>query len=108
MIDRVILHHDNAPSHTSRTTKETIESLGFEQLPHSPYSPDLAPADFHVFPYLKNELKGQRFENDGDLRGAVLKTLLYLGKSGFDHVFQSWVRRHQKRVELKGSYVEKD
>ena len=30
--------------------------------PQPPYSPDLAPADFFLFPQLKSSLKGRRFQ----------------------------------------------
>ena len=39
--------------HTARTTVVTITDLHFECLPHQPYSPDLAPSDFHMFGPLK-------------------------------------------------------
>ena len=31
---------------------------GFEILPHPPYSPDMAPSDFYLFPNLKPHLRG--------------------------------------------------
>jgi hypothetical protein len=31
--------------------------LGFQYLDHPPYSPDLAPSDYHLFPRLKNQLE---------------------------------------------------
>ncbi len=46
---RPCLLHDNAAPHTAKVTKETLEALGFRVLPHPPYSPDLAPSDFHLF-----------------------------------------------------------
>ena len=49
----VILHHDNAAVHTCKLTTAEIRQCGFETLPHPPYSPDLAPTDFHLFPRLK-------------------------------------------------------
>ncbi|GFT40343.1 mariner Mos1 transposase [Trichonephila clavipes] len=52
----VLLLHDNARPHTSRTTRKLIESLGWVALGHAPYSPDLAPSDFHLFRYLKTQL----------------------------------------------------
>ena len=40
---KVILLHDNAPSHTAKLIKETIEAFDWEILSHAAYSPDLAP-----------------------------------------------------------------
>jgi len=48
----VLLHHDNAPAHTSHVATATIHKCGFELLSHPPYSPDLAPSDFHLFRHL--------------------------------------------------------
>jgi len=45
----VILLHDNAPSHTAKLVKETIEAFGWEIFSHATYSPDLAPSDYHLF-----------------------------------------------------------
>jgi histone-lysine N-methyltransferase SETMAR len=55
-LDQVILHQDNALAHTSHTTQLELDLLGFECLKHPPYSPDLAPMDFAVFPYIKSFL----------------------------------------------------
>ena len=53
----VILRHDNAPPHRARQTVQKIEEMGWELLQHLPYSPDLAPSDFHLFEPLKNLLE---------------------------------------------------
>ncbi len=50
------LHHDNAPAHTAAITLALIGSSGIEMIPHPPYSPDLAPCDYYLFPRLKNQL----------------------------------------------------
>ena len=47
--DKVILLHDNAPSHTAKPVKETIEAFSWEILSHAAYSPDLAPSDYYLF-----------------------------------------------------------
>ncbi|MCP6508625.1 hypothetical protein NL478_28070, partial [Klebsiella pneumoniae] len=39
--------------------------------PHAPYSPDLAPSDYFLFPNLKKWLSGQRFPNDEEVMSAV-------------------------------------
>ena len=46
---KVILLHDNAPSHTAKPVKETIEAFSWEILSHAAYSPDLAPSDYYLF-----------------------------------------------------------
>ncbi len=54
------LHHDNAPTHTAAITLALIGSSGIDMIPHPPYSPDLAPCDYYLFPRLKNQLRGHR------------------------------------------------
>jgi len=43
------LHQDNAPAHTSAVAMAAIRECGFELLSQPPYSPDLAPSDYHMF-----------------------------------------------------------
>ncbi len=52
-----LLHHDNVSSHTAVPTLAFIGEQNMEMLPHPPYSPDLAPCDFFLFPRLKNDLR---------------------------------------------------
>jgi histone-lysine N-methyltransferase SETMAR len=47
--------HDNAPNHWSLTTQKKLAYLGFQCLDHLPYSSDLAPSDYHLFPGLKKK-----------------------------------------------------
>jgi histone-lysine N-methyltransferase SETMAR len=42
------------PAHRAIATQKELACLGFQRLDHSPYSPDLAPSDSHLFPVLKN------------------------------------------------------
>lgn len=55
------LHHDNAPSHTAFIVTEYLAKRGVATLPQPPYSPDLAPPDFFLFPRMKKPLKGHHF-----------------------------------------------
>ncbi|XP_069680131.1 histone-lysine N-methyltransferase SETMAR-like isoform X2 [Periplaneta americana] len=61
----VVLLHDNARPHTTRRTAAVLTEFGWELFDHPPYSPDLAPSDFHVFLHFKKFLSsGERFGND--------------------------------------------
>lgn len=57
-----ILHHDSAPAHVFVKTNAFVEKYHITLLPHPPYSPDLAPCHFFMFPYLNITLKGRRFD----------------------------------------------
>jgi len=50
-----------------------MTSLKFKVVPHPPYSPDLAPPDFWLFPKLKEMLKCQHFSSDAKVEAAVCK-----------------------------------
>jgi histone-lysine N-methyltransferase SETMAR len=50
--------HDNARPHTATATQDLITIFGWEQFNHPPYSPDLAPSDFHVFLHPKTFVGG--------------------------------------------------
>ena len=67
----VLLVQDNAPAHTSQVAMSAATQCGFEVLPHSSYSPDMAPSDFYLFPKLKNNLRGTQFDNNEGVIAAV-------------------------------------
>jgi histone-lysine N-methyltransferase SETMAR len=52
-----ILHHDIAPTHNTLSVKTFLEKHKVSVLEHPPYSPDLAPCDFFLFPKIKYALK---------------------------------------------------
>jgi histone-lysine N-methyltransferase SETMAR len=62
---------DGARPHTAAATVNRIATFGWERLDHAPYSPDLAPSDFHFFPTLKRTLEGLRFTTDEDFEAFV-------------------------------------
>ena len=55
----IVLHHDNA----SCQTVYFLSSNNVELMTHCPYSPDLSPNDFFLFPNIKNKMRGERFES---------------------------------------------
>jgi hypothetical protein len=63
------LVHDNARPHTSTAarTQPLLEHFNWELSDHSPYSPHLAPSDYHLFTYLKIWLGSQPFNNNEEV-----------------------------------------
>ncbi|KAJ4434242.1 hypothetical protein ANN_22791 [Periplaneta americana] len=57
------MHHDNVPAHSSQLIHTFLAKHGITTVRQPPYSPDLAPCDFWLFPKLKTPLKGSRFES---------------------------------------------
>ncbi|KFM80306.1 Mariner Mos1 transposase, partial [Stegodyphus mimosarum] len=57
-------HHDNARPHIPRCVQDVLQQNKVEILPHPPYSPDLAPRDFWLFPELKKPLRGKHFASN--------------------------------------------
>jgi hypothetical protein len=53
-----LLHHDNAPVHTSLKSTQFVTNNNMVIVPHPPYSPNLAPCDFAL-----NETEGTKFWN---------------------------------------------
>ncbi|UYV61859.1 SETMAR [Cordylochernes scorpioides] len=76
--NNLILQNDNAPAHNATVVKNTIKDLGWELFPHPPYSPDLAPSNYHLFTSLGHALKTRNFltqtysENDLLTGGNVM------------------------------------
>ncbi|GFU24441.1 histone-lysine N-methyltransferase SETMAR [Trichonephila clavipes] len=57
----VVLLHDNALPHTAVRTREVLRKFKWDVFQHPPYSPDLAPSDYHLFTAMKKWLGGKAF-----------------------------------------------
>jgi len=62
--------HDNAPAYRALETQKKLAYLAFQCLDHPPYSPDLAPSDYHLFPGLKKQLKVRHFSSNAVIAAA--------------------------------------
>jgi hypothetical protein len=69
------LLHDNAPSHNATIVKQFLAKKIFTVVYHPSYSPDLAPADEFLFPKVKFNLKGRRFDTISDIQNKVTSEL---------------------------------
>jgi len=102
-----LLLHDNARLHTARATTEALKTLKFEVLSHPPYSPDLAPSNFHFFPHLKRDLKGTHCTSDDEVKRAVTSWIKQRTPEFFIDGMRKLVLRWEKCIERQGDHVEK-
>jgi hypothetical protein len=86
-----------------------LRDLHYELLEHIPYSPDLAPSDFCLFPKLRLFLAGQRFSSNQEAIAAVRveEYFAYLTKNLYRDGIMALEHRWNKCISLKGDYVEK-
>ena len=73
-------------------------------LQHAPYSPDLAPCDFFLFPKIKAVLKGGRFESMEAIKQKTADLLKALTKEDFQHCFDQWKKRMEMCVAREGEH----
>ena len=68
--------------------------MGIKTVPQPPYSPDLAPCDFCLFP----KLRGYRYETIEEMKGAVTKVIDTLTQEDFHGVFRKLLERYSKCI----------
>ncbi|UYV67811.1 hypothetical protein LAZ67_5002117 [Cordylochernes scorpioides] len=102
-----ILHVGNARPHTAHVVLQFLAKHSTIQIPHPPYSPDLAPNDFFLYPKLKMNLKGRKFDNVDMIQAESKATLRNLSKSDFISCFDNWKKRWNGCIEAGGAYFEK-
>ncbi|KAJ4427817.1 hypothetical protein ANN_25545 [Periplaneta americana] len=95
--------HDNA----AVSVREKINKFDWEVLQHPPYSPDLAPSDFHLFGLMKKFLTGHRFATDAEVQSTVRKWLYSNRTDFYEQGILKLVPRWEKYVEKLGAYIEK-
>ena len=78
--------------------------MGIKTVPHTPYSPDLAPCDFWLFP----KLRAYRYETIEEMKEAVMKVIDTLIQEDFDRAFQKLLEWYNKCIAAGGDYFEGD
>ena len=86
----LIVHHDNAPAHRFFKVSQFLAKNNMTVILHSPYSPDLAPCDYFLFPKLKLRMKGRRFDTIEEVQEEPQRVLDTIPKRDFQGCFQAW------------------
>ena len=74
--------------------------MGIKTVRHPPYSPDLAPCDFCLFP----KLRGCRYETIEEMKEAVMKVIDTLTQEHFHAAFQKLLEWYNKCIATRGDY----
>ena len=78
--------------------------MGIKTVPQPPYSLDLAPRDFWLFP----KLKGCHYETIEEMKEAVMKVIDMFTQEDFHGAFQKLLERYNKCIAAGGDYFEGD
>ena len=103
-----LLHHDNAPAPNALSIRQFLAENNIAVLEQPPYSPDLAPRDFFLFPKLKEVIKETRFQDSKTITTAVTKELRAIPMESFQKCIEAWQQRLEKCIRAQGDYFEGD
>ena len=96
-------HQDNAPVPNSIRVTDYLTKMSIKTVTHPPYSPDLVPCDFCLFP----KLKGCRYETIEEMKETVIKVIVTFTQEDFHGAFQKLLEQY-KCIAAGEDYFEGD
>jgi len=103
-VQGIKLHYDNGRPHVHKEVTNYLESEGITIIKHPPYSPDLAPCDFWLFDFIKQNIPDQ--SDSESLHQAVSDFMNSLSKEEYRKTFDKWIQRMRLCVDNRGDYFE--
>ena len=83
-----------------------MDQYGWEILRHPPYSPDLSPCDFDLFPQLKKPMRGTRYNDLDELKEAVAIEVRHINSGCLATGIAQLPGRWKSVIEHRGHYIE--
>jgi len=102
----ITILHDNAHPHAPRLTLEAIAKMGWEVFPQPSYSPDLAPSNYHLCGFVKDQLQGY-YETTEAIQKAMCQCLRMAGTEFYRRGIFKLPERWKKCVQRSDDYVKK-
>ena len=103
-----MLNHDNAPRQMAVSINAFLAEKSIPVVPQPPYSPDLSPCDFILFPRLKNHLKGCHCGTLDNIQNSLTDELKGILVEAFQHCYELWKQRLRRCVAAQWNYFEGD
>jgi histone-lysine N-methyltransferase SETMAR len=95
-----------ARPHASGAVSEILEKYGWQVLPHLPYSPEMSPPAFDLFPKLKKPLRGKRFRSIEEVSNEVTRVIRHIKNEGVLTGIQDLPKRWTAVIKHNGDYIE--
>jgi transposase len=102
----VLILHDNARPNLGKDVRELLDGYSWEALPHPPYSPNMSPTDFDLFPKLKISMRGVHFSKLEDLSASVTRRFRQLKCSRDLRGIMDLPKRWDAVIGQMGDYTE--
>ena len=96
----------NVRPNSSGAVSEILEIYGWQVLPHPPYSPDVSPPAFDLFPKLKKSLRSKRFRSIEEVPNEVTRVIRRINKKGVLTGIQDLPKRWTAVIKHNGDCTE--
>jgi len=104
--DGPLILHDNARPHLGKAVTDLVSKYEWEVLSHAPYSPEMSPPDFNLFPKLKEPMRGHHFSSLEEVSAAVTRAIRGMNKSGTLNGIANLPKHWDAVIEKQGDYTE--
>lgn len=103
--DKIYFLHDNARPHIAKSTRQKLLDFGWEIVPHPPYSPDIAPSDYHLFRSLSNSLREKTFDREDQVKTYLNTFFDSQPKEFYTRGIHLLPTRWQQVIDNDGAYI---
>ncbi len=103
----IMFFHNNARPYSKKATLDLPSTFSWDVFKHPLHSPNLAPRDFRLFPYLKTEFGGEYFTSPVAVKDTVHAFFQNQGALFYYAELSKLVTRYNKCLNIGGHYIEK-
>ncbi|CAF3640058.1 unnamed protein product [Rotaria socialis] len=103
--DKINFLHDNAKPYIAKSTREKLLKLEWITVLHPPYSPGLAPTDYHLYRSLLNHLSEKKFDDEKHLKMGIVDFFGHKSRYFYELGIFSLPERWRQVIDTNGAYI---